>query len=62
VSSKPRISSAVPGERPSAFAHLPQVSEAFWYLYGLFWRHGTLDHRTKEIARIRNARLTNCGL
>jgi hypothetical protein len=35
---------------------------AFWKLYGEFWSHGALDHRTKEVARIRNARVTNCGL
>jgi hypothetical protein len=43
-------------------AHVPPLDAAFWTLYGELWSHGALDHRTKEVARIRNARVTNCGL
>jgi len=46
----------------SLLAHTPDLDAAFWKLYGEFWSHGALDHRTKEVARIRNARVTNCGL
>ena len=59
MSSTPRI------EKPkSGFAldHIPALNQAFWKLYGIFWSGGVLDHRAKEIARIRNARMTNCGL
>jgi hypothetical protein len=30
-------------------------------LYGTFWSHGVLDHPTKGVARLRNARMTVCG-
>jgi len=31
-------------------------------LYGTLWSHGILDHSTKEMARIRNARTLDCGV
>lgn len=64
MSTKPRVSSAVPGEAPSfgtALAHQPALAGAFGALYGTFWSKGTLDHRTKEVTRMRNARVTDCG-
>ena len=42
------------GEQPEAMA-------AFWRLYGLLWSHGTVDQSIKEIARLRNARTTDCA-
>ena len=27
----------------------------------LLWSHGEVDHTAKEIARLRNARITDCG-
>jgi alkylhydroperoxidase/carboxymuconolactone decarboxylase family protein YurZ len=65
MSTTPRISSAVPDAPPdfaTVLAHQAELSAAFWRLYGEFWSHGALDQRTKEVARIRNARATNCGL
>jgi hypothetical protein len=59
MSTKPRITVSESG---SALSHVPALNDAFWKLYGEFWSHGALDHRAKEIARIRNARVTNCGL
>jgi hypothetical protein len=59
VSTTPRISVPPSG---SALTHVPALSDAFWKLYGALWSRGALDHRVKEIARIRNARTTNCGL
>ena len=61
MSSQPRISPAAAGQS-SRLAHVPELEAAFWRLYGEFWSHGALDQRTKEVARIRNARVTNCGL
>jgi hypothetical protein len=43
-------------------SELPDVWRAFERLYGTLWSHGTVDHATKEVARLRNARLTDCGL
>ena len=64
MSTTPRVSSGIPGE-PAVFrtvlAHQPAVFDAFWKLYGTFWSHGQLDHATKEVARMRNARKTDCG-
>ena len=59
MSNRPRITPVVSG---SALAHQPALNDAFWKLHGALWNRGVLDHRAKEIARIRNARVTNCGL
>jgi alkylhydroperoxidase/carboxymuconolactone decarboxylase family protein YurZ len=61
MSSQPRVTPAGP-ENASRLAHVPELEAAFWKLYGELWSHGALDQRTKEVARIRNARVTNCGL
>ena len=34
---------------------------AFPRLYGQFWSHGVVDQPTKEVTRLRNARITDCG-
>ena len=44
----------------SALAHQPQALAAFNTLYATLWSRGVLDHPAKEIARLRNARVTNC--
>jgi AhpD family alkylhydroperoxidase len=41
--------------------HQPQLWRAFQRLYGTLWSRGVLDHATKEVARLRNARVTGCG-
>jgi len=46
----------------SALGHQPESLVAFMKLYGTLWSHGILDHPTKEIARIRNARTVDCGI
>ena len=64
MSTKPRVSSAIAGEGASfgtALAHQPGLAGAFGALYGRFWSGGVLDHRVKEITRMRNARVTDCG-
>ena len=45
----------------SVLAHQPRLLEAFRRLYGTLWSHGVLDHATKEVARLRNARVTGCN-
>jgi hypothetical protein len=45
----------------SALGHQPAALAAFMKLYGTLWSHGILDHSTKEMARIRNARTVDCG-
>ena len=45
----------------SVLGHLPAALAAFQRLYGRLWRSPVLDPVTKEIARMRNARITGCG-
>jgi AhpD family alkylhydroperoxidase len=47
--------------RYGVLAHAPEVLRAFLRLYGTLWRDGVVDHPTKEVVRLRNARLTGCG-
>jgi len=64
VSTKPRVSSAIPDQPPhfgSAMAHQPGLLGAFGELYATFWSEGVVEHRAKEMARLRNARITDCG-
>lgn len=44
----------------SALALQPESLAAFNQLYGTLWSRGVLSHSLKEIARLRNARTTNC--
>jgi len=64
--SAPRVRPpANPGSEPisgSALGHQPEALAAFMKLYGTLWSHGILDHSTKEMARIRNARTIDCGI
>jgi AhpD family alkylhydroperoxidase len=41
-------------------AHQPELLRAFLRLYGTLWSRGVVDHATKEVARLRNARVTDC--
>ena len=45
----------------SPLALQPEALARFLELYGLLWSHGALDHTAKEVARLRNARITDCG-
>ncbi len=64
MSTTPRVSSALPGEPAhfgSVLAHQPAIAESFFALYGEFWGSDVLAARIKEVARMRNARVTECG-
>ncbi len=64
MSTNPRLPSAVPDETPSlptVLAHAPAVMESFSRLYAYFWQQGTVPATIKEMTRIRNARITDCG-
>lgn len=64
MSSVPRLQPVDPAARSvfgSILAHQPELAAAFFDLYGEFWNRGVLDHATKETARVRNARITDCG-
>jgi AhpD family alkylhydroperoxidase len=53
----------VPGDLAGygLLAHAPGVLRAFADLYGRLWRDGIVDQPTKEVVRLRNARITDCG-
>jgi alkylhydroperoxidase family enzyme len=64
MSTIPRVSSAIAGEPAhfgSVLAHQPEIAESFFALYGRFWGSDVLAARIKEVARMRNARVTECG-
>ncbi|KEO85946.1 hypothetical protein EH30_15670 [Erythrobacter sp. JL475] len=64
MSTIPRVSSALTGEPAhfgSVLAHQPAIAAAFTRLYGRFWGSDVLSARLKEVARMRNARVTECG-
>ena len=64
MSTIPRVSSAIPGEPAhfgSVLAHQPEIAQSFFALYGRFWGSDVLAARIKEVARMRNARVTDCG-
>ena len=64
MSTTPRVSSAIPAEPPhfgSVLAHQPAIAASFFALYGRFWQSEVLSARIKEVARMRNARVTECG-
>ena len=42
--------------------HRPELFAAFSRFYGTLWTEGVLDQPTKEVARLRNARVTGCGI
>ena len=48
--------------KSSALAHQPEALARFQKLYGILWSRGVLDHPAKEVARLRNARVTDCVL
>ena len=44
------------------FDHQPPLWEAFNRYYGTLWSDGVVDDPTKEVGRLRNARVTGCGI
>lgn len=62
--SRTRVPPAPAGADAAAYgvlAHQPELLHDFQRLYGTLWTHGRLDHPTKEVARIRNARTVGCS-
>lgn len=53
---------APPKDSDNIFGHQPQMAAKFWQFYGELWSAGQLDQPTKEVARLRNARITDCGI
>jgi alkylhydroperoxidase family enzyme len=51
-----------PAGKTSFLDHRPELFAAFTNFYGTLWSAGALDQPTKEVARLRNARVTGCGI
>lgn len=51
-----------PAGKATFLEHRPELFAAFNRFYGTLWTHGVLDQATKEVARLRNARVTGCGI
>ena len=65
MATTPRLTSAIDGESASMrtiMAHSPEVRAAFDQMYATLWSRGTVDVDVKELMRLRNARVTDCGL
>ena len=64
MSNTPRFSSAIPDQAPdfaSVMAHQPELLQRFFQLYGTLWQQGLVADDVRELTRIRNARITDCG-
>jgi len=65
MATSPRLPSVVDGKSASistVMAHSPKVRAAFDQMYGTLWSRGAVDTDVKELVRLRNARVTDCGL
>jgi hypothetical protein len=64
MSTIPRVPSAIADE-PENFgnvtAHAPEMIARFFDLYAEFWQRGVVAAEIKELTRLRNARITDCG-
>jgi alkylhydroperoxidase family enzyme len=53
---------SIPGGGLTPFDHQPAMWAAFNAYYGTLWAEGIVDDPTKEVGRLRNARITGCGI
>ncbi len=60
MSPAPRLATPKGGATP--FDHRPELWAAFNRYYGTLWSDGAVDEPTKEVGRLRNARVTGCGI
>ena len=64
MSTNPRLEPPdpdAPADLRSVLAHAPDLLATFWTLYGRMWQSPVVDQATKEVARLRNARVVDCG-
>lgn len=65
MSTTPVLPSALAGKSPNArtvMAHHPALRERFDKMYATLWSRGVVGEDVKELVRLRNARITDCGL
>ncbi|HCC45914.1 MAG: hypothetical protein CMP89_01940 [Gammaproteobacteria bacterium] len=64
MSTKPRVGSANPDQSPdlgNVLMNAPEIFSAFGEVYAEFWQRGIVSQEIKEMTRLRNARITDCG-
>ena len=64
MSTTPRLLPANPNasaDLGNVLAHAPQMIGRFGELYAALWQTGTLTPDLREMTRLRNARVTDCG-
>ncbi len=64
MATTPRLTSAIAGQEPnfaSVLSHAPEMLARFGTLYAELWQQGTLPADLREMTRLRNARVTDCG-
>ena len=44
------------------FEHDAELQGRFDAFYARLWQHGVVDQARKEVGRLRNARITDCGI
>jgi len=52
----------IPRGGSTPFDHHPEAWAAFQRYYATLWSQGVVDQPTKEVGRLRNARVTGCGI
>ena len=53
---------APPDGSMNFFDHDPDLNGRFDAFYAELWQRGAVDEATKEVGRLRNARITDCGI
>ena len=64
MSTRPRLApagDATDADFGSVTAHAAPVMQRFFELYGSLWQTGQVADEVRELTRIRNARITDCG-
>lgn len=64
MSTQPRLTAVDPQQTPdfgNVTAHAPELMERFFGLYAELWQQGVISDEVRELARLRNARVTDCG-
>jgi len=64
MSSKPRLAPSSPemdADFGSLMSHAPNTMLRFFETYAEFWQNGVVAQEVKEMTRMRNARITDCG-
>jgi hypothetical protein len=51
-----------PTDAKNFFEHDPELKVRFDAFYAELWQRGVVDEATKEVGRLRNARITDCGV